>query len=72
MRLATLHAVEVGAEVAQVAYRLGGATSVYLDSWLQRLFRDSHVITQHVQVRPDLYSVVGSHLAGAPKGVEML
>ena len=72
MRLATLHAVEVGAEVAQVAYRLGGATSVYLDSWLQRLFRDSHVITQHVQVRPDLYAVIGSHLAGAPKATEML
>jgi alkylation response protein AidB-like acyl-CoA dehydrogenase len=72
MRLATLHAVEVGAEVARSAYRLGGATSVYLDSRLQRLFRDSHVITQHVQVRPDLYSVIGSHLAGAPKATEML
>ncbi|MCS5638596.1 MAG: acyl-CoA dehydrogenase family protein [Myxococcota bacterium] len=72
MRLATLHAVEVGAEVARVAYRLGGASSIYLDSRLQRLFRDSHVIPQHVQVRPDLYSVIGSHLAGAPKATEML
>lgn len=72
LRLATLHAVETGAEIARTAYRLGGASSVYLDSKLQRLFRDSHVITQHVQVRPDLYSVIGSHLAGAPKGTEML
>lgn len=72
LRLATLHAVETGAEVARSAYRLAGASSVYLDSRIQRLFRDSHVITQHVQVRPDLYSVVGSHLAGAPKGTEML
>ncbi|HIG00843.1 MAG TPA: hydrolase [Myxococcales bacterium] len=72
LRLATLHAVETGAEVARTAYQLGGASSVYLDSRLQRLFRDSHVITQHVQVRPDLYSVIGSHLSGEPKGTEML
>ncbi len=72
LRLATLHAVETGAEVSRSAYQLGGATSIYLDSRLQRHFRDSHVITQHVQVRPDLYSVIGSHLSGAPKGLEML
>ena len=72
LRLATLHAVQTGAEVARTAYQLGGASSVYLDSRLQRLFRDSHVITQHVQVRPDLYSVIGSHLSGEPKGTEML
>ena len=72
LRLATLHAVETGAEVARTAYGLGGASSVYLTSRLQRLFRDSHVITQHVQVRPDLYSVIGSHLSGEPKGTEML
>jgi len=72
LRLATLHAVEVGAEISRTAYRLGGASSIYLSSRLQRHFRNSHVITQHVQVRPDLYSVVGSHLAGEPKGIEML
>ncbi len=72
LRLATLYAVETGAEVARTAYGLGGASSVYLTSRLQRLFRDSHVITQHVQVRPDLYSVIGSHLSGEPKGTEML
>ena len=72
IRLATLHAVEVGAQVATSAYRLGGATSIYSESRLQRLFRDSHVITQHVQVRPDLYSVIGSHLSGSPQGTHIL
>ncbi|MDG2333248.1 MAG: acyl-CoA dehydrogenase family protein [Myxococcota bacterium] len=72
LRLATLHAVEVGAEISRTAYRLGGASSIYTSSRLQRHFRNSHVITQHVQVRPDLYSVIGSHLAGEPKGIEML
>jgi alkylation response protein AidB-like acyl-CoA dehydrogenase len=72
LRLAMLHAVEIGAEVARTTYHLGGATAIYEKSRLQRFFRDSHVITQHVQVRPDLYSVVGSHLLGAPKATEIL
>ncbi|MFP6640764.1 MAG: acyl-CoA dehydrogenase family protein [Myxococcota bacterium] len=72
LRLSMLHAVEVGAEVARTAYHLGGATAIYEKSRLQRFFRDSHVITQHVQVRPDLYSVIGSHLLGSPKATDVL
>ena len=72
LRLSMLHAVAVGAEVCSVAYQLGGASAIYEDSRLQRLFRDSHVITQHVQVRSDLYSVIGSHLMGKPKTTEVL
>ncbi|MAI26242.1 MAG: hypothetical protein CMN75_09430 [Spirochaeta sp.] len=72
LRLSMLHAVETGAEVARSAYHLGGATAIYEKSRLQRFFRDSHVITQHVQVRPDLYSVIGSHLLGCPKATGVL
>ncbi|MEE3325967.1 MAG: acyl-CoA dehydrogenase family protein [Myxococcota bacterium] len=72
LRLSMLHAVEIGAEVALSAYHLGGATAIYEKSRLQRFFRDSHVITQHVQVRPDLYSVIGSHLLGCPKATGVL
>lgn len=72
LRLSMLHAVETGAEVARSAYHLGGATAIYEKSRLQRFFRDSHVITQHVQVRPDLYSVIGSHLLGCPKATAVL
>lgn len=72
LRLATCHAVETGAEVATTAYRLGGGSSIYAASRLQRCFRDAHVIPQHVQVRSELYAVMGSHLLGAPRGVEVL
>ena len=72
LRLATCHAVDCAAEVATAMYRLGGGSSIYATSRLQRLFRDAHVITQHVQVRSEIYTAVGSQLLGAPRGVGIL
>jgi alkylation response protein AidB-like acyl-CoA dehydrogenase len=72
LRLANCHAVDTAAEVATAVYRLGGGSSIYAGSRLQRLFRDAHVITQHVQVRSDLYRVLGSQLLGVPRGVGVL
>lgn len=72
LRLATCHAIERAAEAIGEVYHLGGGSSIYESSRLQRYFRDIHVMTQHVQVRPELYAVIGSQLLGAARGTEML
>jgi alkylation response protein AidB-like acyl-CoA dehydrogenase len=55
LRLATTHAVRSCARAVDKMYELGGGTSVYESSPLQRIFRDVHVATQHMMVgRPTL------------------
>lgn len=50
MRLAMAHATTSSAEAVDLVYSLGGGTSVYHRSPLQRHFRDVHVATQHMMV----------------------
>ena len=50
MRLSMAHATTVSAEAVDLVYGLGGGTSVYRRSPLQRHFRDVHVATQHMMV----------------------
>ena len=64
LRLATAHAVECSARAVDLVYHLGGGTSVYRRSPLQRIFRDVHVATQHAMVAPSIYEVTGRHLLG--------
>jgi hypothetical protein len=47
-------------------YDLGGGSSVFLSSPLQRRFRDAHVATQHLMVAPPTYELVGRVLMGLP------
>lgn len=55
LRLATTHAVRSSARAVDKMYEIGGGTSVYDRSPLQRIFRDVHVATQHMMVaRPTL------------------
>ena len=63
-RLAGVHAAEQAAHAADVAYTLAGGTSVYSTSILQRLQRDAHVPTQHIQAAPKLYETLGRALLG--------
>jgi len=40
-------------------YDLGGGTSVYNTSKLQRYFRDIHVAKSHIMVSPNIMETVG-------------
>jgi alkylation response protein AidB-like acyl-CoA dehydrogenase len=59
IRLACTHAATSAAAATDVAYNLGGGTSVYETSPLQRCFRDVHVATQHLMVSPRLNETLG-------------
>lgn len=64
IRLATTHATRAAAETVDRMYHLGGGTSVYRSSPLQRIFRDVHVATQHIMVGPATLELTGRLLLG--------
>jgi alkylation response protein AidB-like acyl-CoA dehydrogenase len=66
LRLAATHATRTAADVARGMYDLGGGSSVFLSSPLQRRFRDGHVATQHIMVAPPTYELTGRILMGLP------
>ena len=45
-------------------YNLGGGTSVYKQSPLQRIFRDVHVASQHMQIAIPTLETAGRHMLG--------
>jgi alkylation response protein AidB-like acyl-CoA dehydrogenase len=66
LRLAATHATRTAADVARGMYDLGGGSSVFLSSPLQRRFRDGHVATQHIMVAPPTYELTGRIFMGLP------
>ena len=64
LRLAASHATETAAGVVDTLYQLGGGSSIYETSRLQRCFRDVHVATQHMMVAPATYELSGRFLLG--------
>jgi alkylation response protein AidB-like acyl-CoA dehydrogenase len=64
IRLATTHATRSCARTVDLMYNLGGGTSVYRKSPLQRIFRDVHVATQHMMVAPPTFELTGRLLLG--------
>lgn len=64
LRLAATHAVDASVRAVDACYTLGGGTSVYRASTLQRRFRDVHVITQHMMVAAPTYELAGRVLLG--------
>ncbi len=72
LRLAATHLVRTAADVCRTAFDLGGGTSVYLTSPLQRRFRDGHTVTQHIMVAPANYETVGRVLLDVPGDVTTL
>jgi alkylation response protein AidB-like acyl-CoA dehydrogenase len=72
LRLASTHAVETGAAVAETAYRLGGGSALYESSPLQRRFRDAHAATQHMLVAPATWELTGRLLLGTPTDTTQL
>jgi alkylation response protein AidB-like acyl-CoA dehydrogenase len=72
LRLAATHATTASAGVVDAAYELGGGSSIYEASPLQRHFRDVHAATQHMLVGPPTWELTGRVLLGLPTEVEQL
>ena len=70
LRMAASHAMESAAGVVDEMYALGGGTSIYESSLLQRRFRDVHVATQHMLVGPSTWEFAGRVLLGQPVRAE--
>jgi indole-3-acetate monooxygenase len=63
-RIAAMNAVETAAAVTRVASTLGGGSSVYSSSSLQRHARDAEAITHHFTVAPHVWEEAGRVLLG--------
>jgi alkylation response protein AidB-like acyl-CoA dehydrogenase len=64
VRLAGTYAAEISAEVATLMFRAGGGTAVYATNRLERCFRDANMVTQHMQLQPTNYEMVGQYFLG--------
>jgi alkylation response protein AidB-like acyl-CoA dehydrogenase len=72
LRLAATHAVRTSAEVARSMYDLGGGSSIYETSPLQRRFRDANTATAHMQVNPAMWETTGRVLLDLPTDTTQL
>ena len=68
VRLAGTFATESAAQAVEICYRLGGGTSNYETSALQRCMRDMHAITQHFIIASSNYEIVGRIMMGLEPG----
>jgi alkylation response protein AidB-like acyl-CoA dehydrogenase len=66
VRLAGAHAARVAERAVETVYSLGGGSSIYSISRLDRCFRDVHVVSHHVAVSPSQFELVGQYLLGGP------
>jgi alkylation response protein AidB-like acyl-CoA dehydrogenase len=72
LRLAATHATRTAAHVVDRMYDLGGGSSIYSTSRLQRTFRDVHAATQHMVVAPATFELAGRVLLGVETDVSQL
>jgi alkylation response protein AidB-like acyl-CoA dehydrogenase len=72
LRLAATHLTRTAADVTRAAYDLGGGAALYLESPLQRRFRDAHAMTQHLMVQPGTFELAGRVLLGIETDTAML
>jgi hypothetical protein len=63
-RLALVNTAQACAEAVKIVYTLGGATSIYTSSRLERCFRDAHVVPAHITVAYTLYERTGKFFLG--------
>ncbi len=66
LRLAATHVIRQSKEVTDQAYDLCSTDSIFETQDIHKRFQDMHVITQHLQGRPEIYSLVGKHYLGLP------
>ena len=72
MRLSATHAARASARAVDLMYNLGGGTSVYKTSPLQRIFRDVHVASQHMMIAPPTMELAGRLLLGQEAEISQL
>ncbi|WP_380068108.1 acyl-CoA dehydrogenase family protein [Dankookia sp. GCM10030260] len=72
VRLALAQAGEAAKAVVQIAYDIGGGSSVYDSCPLQRCFRDVHTASQHVQIQSAGFETAGRVLLGLEPGTPVL
>lgn len=64
LRLSATHAAHTGADVIRTAYRIAGLGAIYDTNRLQRIVRDSMVVTQHAFLNEGTFDGAGALLAG--------
>jgi alkylation response protein AidB-like acyl-CoA dehydrogenase len=72
VRIAAAHAVRDAARAVDLVYELGGGSSIYQTSPLQRCFRDVHVVTQHASVASGSLELAGRALLGVDADYSIL
>lgn len=72
VRIAASHAVRGAARAVDAMYELGGGSSIYRASALQRCFRDVHVVTQHASVAAGSLELAGRALLGVDADFSIL
>lgn len=72
LRLAATHVIRESKKVTDAAYDLCSTDSIFKDQDIQRRFQDMHVISQHLQGRPDIYALVGKYYLGLDAASDML
>jgi indole-3-acetate monooxygenase len=72
LRLAATHGTAASASVVDTAYDLGGGTSIYETSPLQKRFRDVHAATQHMLIGPSTWELAGRLMLGLPTDIAQL
>ncbi len=72
LRMACAHAAFESARATDIAYTLGGGTSIYETSVLQRCLRDAHAATQHIMHALPNYELAGRVMLGLDPGTPMV
>jgi indole-3-acetate monooxygenase len=72
LRSACAHSAIESSRAIDIAYTLGGGTSIYETSVLQRCMRDAHAATQHVMLAPHNYETAGRLMLGLPPASPMV
>lgn len=65
-RLAVTHAVDSSVRAVDMMYKVGGGSSIYKSNKLERIFRDIHTASSHIQTDDLTYIKAGRMLMGLP------
>ncbi len=66
LRLAATHTIQQAKIATDMVYDLCSTDSIHQSEPIHRCFQDVHVISQHLQARPEIYTLVGGHKLGLP------